>query len=155
MKKPFKSMIAAVEVVSESEIAMLYPKYNYHWEEERRDDFLAILFKLGIDTSKPFERQDGLQHRNRLNEVVTCSRWVGTSRLDHEWLNSGLATKEAKDKAQNSRMLDELYRSKGLTEDVQEMLESRDNREKLRKLNEEDTEDAESLTSGNGAERTC
>ena len=152
MRKGFKSMIAAVEVVSESEIAALYPKYNYHWEEERKEDFLAILFKLGIDTSKPFERQDGLQHRNRLNQVVTCSRWVGTSRLDHEWLNSGLATKEAKDKAQNSRLLDELYRSRGLTEDIQAMLEARDNREKLRK--QEDTEDAEAFTSGDGTERT-
>ncbi len=52
--------------------------------------------------------------------------WFGSERLCEEWLNSGYASKEAKDKAKGSRLLDELYRSRGLTEDVLAAAEEKD-----------------------------
>jgi hypothetical protein len=79
-----------------------------------------------MDIDKPVLRQDGLQHRNRLNEVVVCSRWVGEERLDEAWLYSGYASREAIDKASGSKILEDLYRSRYLTQDAQDSLEARD-----------------------------
>ena len=70
--------------------------------------------------------QQVTQHRNMLGKIVTCCRWFGNSRLDTEWLNSGYASKEAKDKAKGSRLLDELYKARGLTEDVLAAAEEKD-----------------------------
>ena len=112
----YQSRINATEIVSESEIFKLYPDYDARLEESDPDRLQNILFEFGLDIEKPIERQDGLQHRNRFNEVVVCSRWVGQSRLDEDWLKSGMASCEAKDKARSSRLLDDLYRQKGMTE---------------------------------------
>ena len=100
---------------------------NYSAEFESDDaSFKRFLFSLGMDTNKPYQRQDGLQHRNRFNETVVCSRWVGEERIDEDWINTGYASKEAIDKASGSRILEDIYRSKDLTEDAQALLEARD-----------------------------
>ena len=89
-------------------------------------EFKEFLYSLGMDVEKPYQRQDGFQHRNRCNEVVVCSRWIGNSRLDSEWLNSGHASREAIDKASGSKLTEDIYRSRYETEDAQALLESRD-----------------------------
>lgn len=122
----YKSRIAALSIVSESEIAKVHPNYEASWEQDKPTYFERILQEFGLDTSMHYERQDGLQHRNMFNEVVTCSRWVGQARQDREWLVSGLASKESLDKARNSSLLDDLYRARMLTEDAQAALEARD-----------------------------
>lgn len=124
MKNTRVSNIVALCIISESEIAKVIPEYNCKMEGTAK--FKQILFELGMDTSKPIIRQDGLQHRNRLNEVVLCSRWVGDERIDPDWISSGYASKEAIDKASGSKMLEDLYRSKFMTEDTQAILEARD-----------------------------
>ena len=118
------SSIVALCIVSESEIAKVIPDYSF--KLEGTSNFLSMLHSLGMDTLRPFIRQDAIQHRNRLNEVVVCSRWVGEERIDESWLLSGYASTEAKDKATGSKILEDLYRSKHMTEDAQRTLEDRD-----------------------------
>lgn len=137
-KKEFYSMISNVIHISESEIAALYPDYEYSWFEEYPDKIRGILFDLGLDTNEHWEFQDATQHRNRLNKVVTCGRVYGSERTCKEWLNSGLASQAAKDKAKNSRLLDDLYRSKAMTIDTQLALESRDRYQKIEDEMEEE-----------------
>lgn len=122
----FYSQIVAQVIISESEIKKVIPEYTYKYEETNPDEFLKIMYDLGIDTKYNITRQDGLWHRNRLNEVVLCSRWVGEERLDEEWIKSGYASKEAIDKVTGNKILEDLYRSKNLTKDTQEVLESKD-----------------------------
>lgn len=105
--------IAALCIVSVSEIAKVKPEITYDWIEGNRDEFLDILYSLGMNTNQPIERQDNLQHRNRFNEIVTCDRYVGNERIDKAWIGSGHATQEAKDKATGSKMLADLYRLRG------------------------------------------
>lgn len=119
------SAIVALCIISESEIIKVLPNYSAAYEEDE-ENFKKFLYGLGMDVSKPFKRQDGLQHRNRFNEIVVCSRWVGEERIDSEWIASGYASKEAIDKASGSKILEDLYRSKYLTEDAQALLEARD-----------------------------
>jgi hypothetical protein len=131
-KHPLKlnrqSLIVAQVIISESELSKVIPDYSRKLEEEKPDWFRELLYNLGIDTSKAYIRQDGLLHRNRFGEVVLCSRWVGEERLDKEWLYSGHASQAAKDKATNSRLLESMYRQRGLTEDVQRILEEMDSK---------------------------
>ena len=117
--------IVALCIISESEIIKVIPDYSSDFEN-KETSFKLFLYSLGMDVSKPYKRQDGLQHRNRFNEIVVCSRWVGEERIDSEWINSGYASKEALDKASGSRILEDIYRSKYLTEDAQALLEARD-----------------------------
>lgn len=128
------SSIVALCIISESEIAKAVPNYTCEFEQNEAK-FKLFLYHMGMDIQKPILRQDGLQHRNRLNEIVVCSRWVGEERTDESWINSGYASKEAKDKASGSRILEDLYRSRYLTEDAQALLEARD---KYAKVNEEE-----------------
>ena len=118
-----ESAIVATVIVSESE---LRKAYNLSEPVKEDSHFNKILFDMGMDTNRTVTRQDGLWHRNRLNEVVLCSRWIGEERQDSEWITSGYASQEAKDKAKCNRMLDDLYRSKNLTKDTQQVLEERD-----------------------------
>jgi hypothetical protein len=101
------------------------PNYSAEFENEEIK-FKSFLYSLGMDTDKPFERQDGLQHRNRFNEIVVCSRWVGSERTDEAWIHSGYASKAAIDKASGSKLTEDVYRSRYETEDAQAMLEARD-----------------------------
>ncbi len=123
---PRPSSIVALCIISESEIVKVMPNYSAEFEDDEFSGFNHFLYSCGMDIEKPFFRQDGLQHRNRLNEVVVCSRWVGEERLDEAWLHSGYASKEAIDKASGSKILEDLYRSKNLTQDAQDSLEARD-----------------------------
>lgn len=127
------SAIVALCIISESEIAKVLPSYSSEYETDN-ERFKQFLYSIGMEVNKPYQRQDGLQHRNRFNEVVVCSRWVGEERIDPEWINSGYASKEAIDKASGSKILEDLYRSKYLTEDAQALLEARD---KYTVINEE------------------
>lgn len=122
-KNNYTSKIAAFIHVSESEIAALYPYYLSNWSETEINN---ALWELGLDTNFNFEFQEASQHRNRMNRVVTCARWYGVEREDVEWIKSGLASQTVKDKLKNSKMLDDVYRSKGLTVDCIEAAEWRD-----------------------------
>lgn len=118
------NQIAAICIISESELAKVM---DYSVEFSERPEFLTeVLYGLGINTKKAVIRQDGLQHRNRFGEIVVCSRWVGEERIDEEWINSGYASREAIDKATGSKILEDIYRAKYLTDDMQSMLEARD-----------------------------
>lgn len=120
-------MIDLTYCISESEIAMLYPEYEVSWLEDNVDDLRTILWDMGMDTvNENFELSEVVQHRNRLGKVVTCGRYVGQERFDIDYLKSGLASDSAKDKARNSPMTDDLYRSKGLTTDMQAAMEAKD-----------------------------
>lgn len=121
-----ENSILALCIVSESELAKVIPNFSASIEEQSPTVFKTILHGMGIDTTRPVERQDGLKHRNRLNEVVICSRYVGYERTDDEWINSGYASQTAKDKASGSRLLEDLYRARGLTDDAQIKQEARD-----------------------------
>ena len=125
-KKDYYSVIMSVVHVSESEIASIYPEYNVSWLTENIEDLKSILFDLGMDTSKHFELQEVTQHRNRLGKVVTCGRYLGEERSDSDWLKSGYASPAAKDKSLNSRLTDDLWRSRGLTIDMQAAMERKD-----------------------------
>lgn len=120
------SSIAAYVYVSESELVKAFEDYDSQWEHTQPDAFKSLLYSLGMNTDQPYKRYDGLQHRNRFNEVVACSRWVGSERHDQAWVKSGYASKEALDRNKNSRLLDNLYEQRGLTEGIQKMLEQRD-----------------------------
>lgn len=126
-KGEFKSMICTDYIISESEIAMIYPEYEVSWLEDSIDDLKTILWDMGMDTvNENFELQEVTQHRNRLGKVVTCRRYVGQERSDLEYLRSGYASQAAIDKSRNSRMTDDLYREKGLTTDMQAAMEAKD-----------------------------
>lgn len=118
--------VVALRIISESEIAKVIPNWSASFETDNPTKFKILLSGLGVDVTFPYQRQDGLTHRNMLNEVVLCSRWVGQERLDEDWINSGYASQEAIDKASGSRMVESVYRARGLTEDMQAILESRD-----------------------------
>lgn len=122
-KNNYTSRIAAFIHVSESEVAMLYDDYSCEWEQEKLN---RALWDLGLDTNFNFELQKVSQHRNRLNKVVTCARWYGVEREDTEWISCKWASQTVKDKLKNSKMLDDVYRSKGLTVDCIEAAEWKD-----------------------------
>jgi hypothetical protein len=135
--KPNK--IAALRIISESEIVKVKPDYDASLETNNNTEFKLMMYHLGCDISRPYERQDAIQHRNHLGEIVVCSRWVFYERVDEQWINSGHASREAIDKASGSRMVEDTYRMKNLTEDAQERLADRDARSYV----EEDQEDQE------------
>jgi hypothetical protein len=122
---PRPSSIVALCIISESEIIKVMPDYNCEFENNETK-FKLFLYSLGMDITRPYQRQDAIQHRNRFNEIVVCSRWVGEERVDEAWIYSGYASREAIDKASGSKILEDLYRSRYMTEDAQAMLESRD-----------------------------
>lgn len=128
-KRQRPSAIVADIIISESEIAKVMPEYSYTLEEKEPKKFKEIMHSLGMDVNQIYIRQDAIQHRNRFNEVVVCSRWVGRERIDNDWLTSGYASKQAIDKASGSKILESLYREKCLTEDAQRVLEEKDARE--------------------------
>lgn len=129
VKRQRPSAIVADIIISESEIAKVMPEYSYQLEEKEPEKFKKIMYSLGMDVNQIYIRQDAIQHRNRFNEVVVCSRWVGRERIDNDWLTSGYASKQAIDKASGSKILESLYREKCLTEDAQRVLEEKDARE--------------------------
>jgi hypothetical protein len=117
--------IVALSIISESEIVKVMPNYSSEFEY-RDEEFKDFLYSLGMNVDRPYQRQDGLQHRNRFNEIVVCSRWVGEERLDSAWIKSGYASRPAIDKASGSKLTEDIYRARYETEDAQALLESRD-----------------------------
>lgn len=108
--------IAAIRIISLSELHKLKPEYTEKYASENPDTLKWILYDLGIDINQPYEHQF-ITHRNNFNEIYTGSRWVGYERIDKYWLESGYASQEARDKAKGSKLLVDLYRSKGLSTD--------------------------------------
>lgn len=108
-------MIIALKIISASEIAKVIPNFTYDWVENNRHLFQDMLFDLGLDISQEIEEQLDLVHRNHFNEIVQCTRWVGYERTDYLWIHSGYASDEAKDKALGSKLLEDIYKTKGYT----------------------------------------
>lgn len=100
--------IQAFVIVSVSEILEVIPDYTDEWADNNPDLMKNILFKFGCDTNKPIEIQEGLEHRNRLNKVVTCRRYACHERVDSEWLETRWASPAAKNKATGNRLLQDL-----------------------------------------------
>ena len=100
--------MTAITVISESEIKKVLPNFSEDYEQKYPDDFKKLLWNLGGNINSPYERQDNLMHRNRLNEVVVCTRWVLKERLDNDWITSGYASREAKLEASGSKMVRDL-----------------------------------------------
>lgn len=100
--------MVAVVVVSASEIQKVVPDFNDSYESRYPEDFRKMLWNLGCDINKPIEKQEGLTHRNRLNEVVTCTRWIANERVDQEWVKSGHASREAKNESSGSKLVRDL-----------------------------------------------
>ena len=136
----YSSKILALVYISSSEINKIISDWNENFCTEHHTLFTKMLHELGMDTSKPIEQQENLQHRNRFDEVVICTRWVGHERSDVEWIKSGYASQEALDRNKNSRLLDSSYRNRLLTVDAQEMLEEKERRSKIGKQVKEDDE---------------
>lgn len=125
-KEKRASMIVAQVIISESELIKVVPQYSSDMETSNAYKFQEMLYDLGLDIEKSYQRQDAIRHRNRLNEIVICSRWIGEERQDDDWIKSGYASKEAVDKYSGSKILEDIYRERSATVDTQEYLESRD-----------------------------
>jgi hypothetical protein len=108
--------IAALQQISLSELRTMHPKYTEDYVKENPEEIKGILFDLGLNTNEHFEAQHNT-HRNRFNNPVTCTRWVGSERVDSEWLESGYASQLAIDKSKGNKLLVDLYSTKGLTTD--------------------------------------
>jgi hypothetical protein len=50
------------------------------------EDLKGLLYTFGMDNQFPIQEQH-LSHRNWKGVVVTCPRWVGVKRKDHQWVN--------------------------------------------------------------------
>jgi len=108
--------IAAIVYVSLSEIQTVAPFVTEEFIEENPDVFQKMLFDLGMDVfNYPWEMQN-VTHRNRFGNLITCPRWVGKERVDHEWVEGPYASVEARDKSLNNYLLTDLYKNKGMVE---------------------------------------
>ena len=110
------SNIIALSIVSSMDIAEVKPDFTYKWAEENKGDFYEILWAFGMDVNQGVEIQEMVNHRTRLNRLVTCDRYCGHERTDKVWIESGYASREAKDKASGSKLVADIYRGKGMTE---------------------------------------
>lgn len=108
--------IAALIYVSMSELAKVKPDITYDWVDNNKEEFRTILHDLGMNVNQPIDLQGNIQHRNRFNEITTCTRWVGNERTDKEWVESGYASQAAIDKASGNKLLADLYRLRGAVE---------------------------------------
>lgn len=111
-----KTQIIALSIVSAADIAVVKPDFTYDWTISNPKAFQDILHEFGMDVTSMWEVQDDVIHTTRMNKVVQCTRYVGSERTDKEWINSGYASREAKDKSSGSKLLNDIYRGKGMTE---------------------------------------
>lgn len=125
-RKGFSSDIAAFVHISESELVLADPKYSAENYIKNKAKYEKLMYNLGLDTSRQYMHQPCSQHRNRLGKIVTCGRFWGHERSDKGWLNSGYASREAKDRALNCKMVDEFYAIKGFTVSAQTAGELKD-----------------------------
>jgi hypothetical protein len=109
------SGIIAICIVSAMDVHEVKKDFNYDWAEKNPKEFNELLWQFGGETTGFIEIQKDVTHRTRLNRLVTCDRYVMNERFDKEWVESGYASQEAKDKASGSSLLNDLYRAKGLS----------------------------------------
>ena len=107
--------IAAIVIVSQSELVTADPKYTEFWVSTNPTKVKLLLYSVGLDTELNYE-QEVITHRNRFGNQVTCTRWVGNERQDSEWLKSEYSSRAARDRALNSKLLNDMYRLRGLAE---------------------------------------
>lgn len=107
-------MILALLYISASEIAKVLPDFTYDFPDKNPHGFQDMLFELGVDIKQPIDRQYTIQHKNRFGEVVICDRWVANERTDKAWITSGYASAEAIDRSLGNKILNDMYRLKGL-----------------------------------------
>ena len=108
--------IAAISYISLSEIQTAANWVTEEFIEENPEVFKKMLFDLGMDVyNYPWEVQN-VTHRNRFGNTITCPRYVGNERIDKEWVRSPYSSVEARDKSLNNKILNDLYRFKGLVE---------------------------------------
>jgi hypothetical protein len=108
-----RNSIAAIQYISLSEIQYCIPGFDSSNESELN----KVLWAMGLDNRNfPYETQD-LQHRNKMNQIVSTNRYVGNERTDSEWVNSEYSSSAVKDKVLGNRLLNELYSYRGVTED--------------------------------------
>lgn len=111
-----RAEIVAIRIISLSDMYTANNQFTEKYAQDNPDVIKDLLYELGIDIKQPYEHQVNT-HRNFFNKEYTGSRWVGYERTDQAWLESGYASQEAIDKSCGSRLLTDLYRSKGLTTD--------------------------------------
>ena len=108
--------IAAISYISLSEIQTVANWVTEEFIEENPEVFKKMLFDMGMDVyNYPWEIQN-VTHRNRFGNTITCPRYVGNERIDKEWVSSPYSSVEARDKSLNNKILNDLYRFKGLVE---------------------------------------
>lgn len=102
--------MGALVIVSESELQKVIKDWDYFYPEKNPISFKKILHGLGGNVDKSIEIQDNppYLHRNRLGEVAYCRRWVLAERLDAEWIESKYSSREARNAASNSRLVQDL-----------------------------------------------
>lgn len=109
------SNIIALCIVSSMDVYKVKPDFTYDWAENNKEDFYKLLYQFGMDTNSIVDTQEDVTHKDRTGRLVTCHRYVGQERYDQEWIKSGYASREAIDKSSGSSLLNDLYRSKGLS----------------------------------------
>ena len=110
--------ICAIEYVSLSELQTVDKTITKDWIDNNSDKFKSILFSLGCDIYNYPADEQYVCHRNRFGNIVTDFRWVCNSRVDQNWIKSGYASTESKDKSLNNRILTDSYASRGEVEVV-------------------------------------
>jgi hypothetical protein len=102
--------MSALVIISESELQGVIKTWDYSYPEKYPDFFNKILHGLGGNINKKIEIQDNppFLHRNRLNKVAYCRRWVLFERLDSEWIESRYSSREARNAASNSKLVQDL-----------------------------------------------
>ncbi|MNF40758.1 hypothetical protein D3C85_783530 [compost metagenome] len=68
-----------------------------------------VLFQNGLDSSKEFE-VIRVTHRNLRNQVVNGELYIGSERLDPEWIKSGFASLAARIEATDDASLRQTLR---------------------------------------------
>ena len=109
------SSIIALVYISQSELWTVNPLYTEEWVQNNPQQLEPVLYDLGLDVNQPYETQFNT-HRNRFGNIDTCTRWVGNSRLDDEWILSSYASEEAETKKQGNGLVKDLYSMRGMTE---------------------------------------
>lgn len=108
------SGIIALKYVSAVDIAKVFPSFTYDYIKTNPKEFRDILYQFGMDINSMYEIQEDKQHKTIEGKLVQSDRYVGSERTDIEWISSGYASREAKDRASGSKLLEDLYRMKGL-----------------------------------------
>lgn len=121
-----ESMIVAYKIVSSGAVLNHSGINLQSLYQEHPSKFREYLHELGADINKPMLMQNKKHRSEEDLKVYTGTRWVCEERQDEDWINSGYASQQAKDKFFKNRIVEDLYRSRSLTTDTQRVLEERD-----------------------------